>query len=73
MRAQYYCGQIVNVPWLGDVVITEEHIEQAKRLMITVGNLLDIEPMSLIREEEIKQKYVWTNIWSSQTRSRSSQ
>ena len=40
------------------MVITEEHIEQAKRLMITVGQLLDIEPMSLITEEEIKRKYV---------------
>ena len=53
-RAQYYCGQTVNVPGLGDVVITEEHIEQAERLMITVGQLLDIDPMSLLREEEIK-------------------
>ena len=31
-RAQYYCGQTVNGPGLGDVVITEEHIEQAERL-----------------------------------------
>ena len=57
-RAQYYCGQTVNIPQLGDVVITEQHIEQAEMLKITVGQLLDIEPMSLIREEEIKQKYV---------------
>ena len=40
------------------MVITEEHIEQAKSLMITVGQLLDIEPMPLIAEEEIKRKYV---------------
>ena len=40
------------------MVITEKHIEQAETLMITVGQLLDIEPMSLIREEEIKRKYV---------------
>ena len=40
------------------MVITEEHIEQAERLMITVGQLLDIEPMSQLREEEIKWKYV---------------
>ena len=40
------------------MVITEEHIEQAERLMITVGQLLDIEPMSSTREEEIKQNFV---------------
>ena len=57
-RAQYYCGQTVYVPELGDVVITEEHIRQAKILKITVGQLLDIEPMPLLREEEIKWKYV---------------
>ena len=57
-RAQYYCGQTVNIPGVGDVVITEEHIEQAETLMITVGQLLDIEPMSPTREEEIKRKYV---------------
>ena len=45
-RAQYYCGQTVNVPGLGDVVITEEHIAQAELIRITVGKLLDIEPMS---------------------------
>ena len=39
------------------MVITEEHIEQAKMLMITVGKLLNIEPMSPTREEEIKWKY----------------
>ena len=72
-RAQYYCGKTVNVPELGDVVITEEHIEQAERLMITVEQLLDIEPMSLLREEEIKRKYVRANLWSSQMRSISSQ
>ena len=57
-RAQYYCGQTVYVPELGDVVITEEHIMQAEMLKITVGQLLDIEPMSPLREEEIKRKYV---------------
>ena len=57
-RAQYYCGQTVNIPGLGDVVITEEHIEQAETLNITVGQLLEIEPMPLLREDEIKQKYV---------------
>ena len=57
-RAQYYCGQTVNVPQLGDVVITEEHIMQAEMLKITVGQLLDIEPMPPLREEEIKRKYV---------------
>ena len=40
------------------MVITEEHIAQAESIGITVGQLLDIEPMSLLREEEIKQKYV---------------
>ena len=45
-RAQYYCGQTVYVPQLGNVVITEEHIMQAEMLKITVGQLLDIEPMS---------------------------
>ena len=57
-RAQYYCGQTVNVPGVGDVVITEEHIAQAETIGITVGQLLDIEPMSPTREEEIKWKYV---------------
>ena len=57
-RAQYYCGQTVNVPGVGDVVITEEHIAQAESIGITVGQLLDIEPMSPTREEEIKWKYV---------------
>ena len=71
--AQYYCGQIVYVPELGDVVITEEHIMQAEMLKTTVGQLLDIEPMSPLREEEIKRKYVRANLWSSQTRSRTSQ
>ena len=40
------------------MVITEEHIKQAEILKITVGQLLDIEPMSPLREEEIKRKYV---------------
>ena len=31
---------------------------QAEMLKITVGQLLDIEPMSSLREEEIKRKYV---------------
>ena len=57
-RAQYYCGQTVYVPELGDVVITEEHIMQAEMLKITVGQLLEIEHMSPLREEEIKRKYV---------------
>ena len=49
-RAQYYCGQTVYVPELGDVVITEEYIMQAEMLNITIGQLLDIEPMSPTRE-----------------------
>ena len=32
---------------------------QAEMLKITVGQLLEIEPMSPLREEEIKRKYVW--------------
>ena len=40
------------------MVITEQHIDQAEMLKITVGQLLDIEPMPLIAEEEIKRKYV---------------
>ena len=43
-RAQYYCGQTVNVPQLGDVVITKEHIMQAEMLKITIGQILEIEP-----------------------------
>ena len=43
-RAQHYCGQTVNVPQLGDVVITEEHIMQAEMLKISVGQLLKIIP-----------------------------
>ena len=31
---------------------------QAEMLNISVGQLLEIEPMSLLREEEIKRKYV---------------
>ena len=57
-RAQYYCGQTVNVPGVGDVVITEEHIAQAEAIGITVGQLLEIEPMPVLREDEIKRKYV---------------
>jgi len=40
------------------VVIMEEHIMQAEVLNITVGQLLEIEPMPLLREDEIKRKYV---------------
>ena len=57
-RAQYYCGQTVYVPEVGDVVITQEHIMQAEILNITVGQLLEIEPMPVLREDEIKRKYV---------------
>ena len=57
-RAQYYCGQTVYVPEVGNVVITEEHIMQAEVLKITVGQLLGIEPMPVLREDEIKRKYV---------------
>jgi len=57
-RAQYYCGQTVYVPGDGNVVITEEHITQAEMLNITVGQLLEIEPMPVLTEEEIKWKYV---------------
>ena len=39
------------------MVITEEHIEQAEMLKITVGQLLEIESMPPLREEEIKRKY----------------
>ena len=59
MRAQYYCGQTVYIPEVGNVVITVDHIMQAEVLKITVGQLLDIEPTSPLREEEIKRKYVW--------------
>ena len=45
-RAQYYCGQTVYVPEVGNVVIIEEHIMQAEMPKIIVGQLLDIEPMS---------------------------
>ena len=57
MRAQYYCGQTVYVPEVGDVVITQEHIMQAETLKITVGQLLEIEDMPVLKEEEIKRKY----------------
>ena len=57
-RAQYYCGQTVYVPELGDVVITKDHIMQAEVLNITVGQLLEIKPMPVLREDEIKRKYV---------------
>ena len=40
------------------MVITEEHIMQAEVLKITVGQLLEIEPMPVLREDEIKRKYV---------------
>ena len=53
-RAKYYCGQTVSVPQHGDVVITEDHIMQAQMLNISVGQLLEIEPMSPLREWEIK-------------------
>ena len=56
-RAQYYCGQTVYVPEVGDVVITQEHIMQAETLKITVGQLLEIEDMPVLTEEEIKRKY----------------
>ena len=52
-----WAGQTINVPGVGDVVITEEHIAHAEAIRITIGQLLDIEPMSPTREEEIKQKY----------------
>ena len=58
MPAQYYCGQTIYVPEVGDVVITQEHIMQAETLNITVGQLLEIEDMPVITEEEIKRKYV---------------
>ena len=58
-RAKYYCVQTVSVPQQGDVVITEEHIMQAHILKISVGQLLEIEPMSPLKESEIKWKYVW--------------
>ena len=58
-RAQYYCGQTVHVPEVGNVVITEEHIMQAEVLNITVGQLLEIEDMPVLTEEEIKRKYAW--------------
>ena len=48
----------MHVPEVGNVVITEEHIMQAEMLKISVGQLLEIEPMSLLRESEIKRKYV---------------
>ena len=56
-RAQYYCGQTVYVPELGDVVITDV-VMQAEMHKITVGQLHEIEPMPPLREEEIKWKYV---------------
>ena len=52
-RAKYYCGQTVSVPQHGDVVITEDHIMQAQMLNISVGQLLEIEPMPTLRESEI--------------------
>ena len=56
-RAQYYCGQTVYVPEVGNVVITKDHIMQAEVLNITVGQLLEIEDMPVLTEEEIKRKY----------------
>ena len=53
--AQYYCGQTVYVPEVGDVVITQEHIMQAETLNITVGQLLRIEDMPVLTEKEIKR------------------
>ena len=47
-RAQYYYGQTVYVPEVGNVVIMEEHIMQAEVLKITVGQLLEIEPMPVL-------------------------
>ena len=52
-RAKYYCGQTVSVPQQGDVVITEDHIMQAQMLNISVGQLLEIEPMPTLKESEI--------------------
>ena len=57
-RTQYYFGQTVYVPEVGDVVITQEHIMQAEGHKITIGQLLEIEDMPRITEEEIKRKYV---------------
>ena len=55
-HALYYCGQ--TIPQLNNLVITEEHIMQAEMLGMTVGQFLKIEPMSPLREEEIKWQYV---------------
>ena len=57
-RAKYYCGQTVSVPQHGDVVITEDHIMQAQMLNISVGQLLEIEPMPTLKESEISWQYV---------------
>ena len=57
-RAKYYCGQTVSVPQHGDVVITEDHIMQAQMLNISVGQLLEIEPMPTLKESEIAWQYV---------------
>ena len=51
-RAKYYCGQTVRVPQHGDVVITEDHIMQAQMLSISVGQLLEVEPMPTLKESE---------------------
>ena len=48
-RAKYYCGQTVSVPQHGDVVIMEDHIMQAQMLNITIGQLLEIEPMPMLK------------------------
>ena len=73
MRAQYYCGQIVYVPEVGNMVITEEQIMQAEVLKITGGQLLEIEPMHVLQRRKQNGNMSGANLWSSQTRSRSSQ
>ena len=42
----------------GQLVITDEHRRHDEMLVITVGQLLEIEPMPVLREDEIKRKYV---------------
>ena len=41
----------------GQLVITDEHRRHAEMLDITVGQLLEIEPMPKLKEDEIKWKY----------------
>ena len=43
---------------IDQLVINNEHRRQAEELGITVGQLLEIEPMDTLREEDIKWKYV---------------